>query len=90
MRTCSTFAAVTTVDHHDPTPIYLQLAAILRDQITREVYKPRQVLPSEAQLVQEHGVARATVRHAIEVLREEGLVYTLPQRGTYVAPRPGS
>jgi len=75
-----------TVDHHDPTPIYLQLAAILRDQIKRGVYQPRQVLPSEAQLVQEHGVARATVRHAIEVLRDEGLVYTLPQRGTYVSP----
>ena len=83
--TCPTFCTV-TVDHHDPTPIYLQLAAILRDQIKRGVYQPRQVLPSEAQLVQEHGVARATVRHAIEVLRDEGLVYTLPQRGTYVSP----
>ncbi|WP_370019475.1 GntR family transcriptional regulator [Planotetraspora sp. GP83] len=75
-----------TVDHHDPTPIYLQLAAILREEISRGVYQPRQVLPSESQLVQQHGVARATVRHAIEVLREEGLVYTLPQRGTYLSP----
>ncbi|MEV0616212.1 winged helix-turn-helix domain-containing protein [Nonomuraea sp. NPDC050404] len=76
-----------TVDHHDPTPIYRQIAAILKAKILSGEYQPRQVLPSELQLQQEHGVARATVRHAIEALRDEGLVYTLPQRGTYVSPR---
>ncbi|HYB45983.1 MAG TPA: GntR family transcriptional regulator [Streptosporangiaceae bacterium] len=33
-------------------------------------------------------VARSTARRAIAVLREEGLVYTVPARGTYVA-KPG-
>jgi GntR family transcriptional regulator len=45
-------------------------------------------LPSESTLVQEHGVSRGTARRAVAVLRDEGLVFTVPQRGTYVGPRP--
>jgi hypothetical protein len=33
---------------------------------------------------QEHGVSRVTVCKAIDALRRQGLVVTLPQRGTYV------
>ncbi|HEX6195825.1 MAG TPA: winged helix-turn-helix domain-containing protein [Jiangellaceae bacterium] len=76
-----------TVDHHDPEPIYRQLAAIIRGQIVRVELQPRDPIPSEKQLQQEHGVARETVRHAIALLREEGYVYTLPQRGSFVAER---
>ncbi|MGN6175829.1 MAG: GntR family transcriptional regulator [Streptosporangiaceae bacterium] len=32
------------------------------------------------------GVARDTARRAVQVLRDEGLVVTVPQRGTYVTP----
>jgi DNA-binding GntR family transcriptional regulator len=35
-------------------------------------------------MVETWEVARTTARRAIAVLREEGLVYTVPQRGTYV------
>lgn len=76
-----------TVDHHDPEPIYRQLAAIIRGQIVRVELQPRDPIPSEKQLQQEHGVARETVRHAIALLRDEGYVYTLPQRGSFVAER---
>ena len=37
--------------------------------------------------MQEHGVARGTVRQAIETLRTEGLVVTIRGRGTHVAPK---
>ncbi len=50
-------------------------------------YRPRDPLPSESQLMQEHGVARGTVRQAVETLRFEGLVVTIRGRGTYVAPK---
>lgn len=39
-------------------------------------------------MVQEFGVARSTIRHAVANLRERGLVYTVPQRGTYVGSEP--
>jgi DNA-binding GntR family transcriptional regulator len=36
------------------------------------------------QLQQEYGVGRDTVLRAIEILRDEGVVFTVPRRGTYV------
>jgi len=38
--------------------------------------------------MQEFGVARATARHAVELLREEGLVVKVPGLGTFVR-KPG-
>ena len=76
-----------TVDHHDPEPIYRQLAAILRAQIDNGDLQPRDPIPSEKQLQQEHGIARETVRRAVALLRDEGYVYTLPQRGSFVSER---
>ena len=39
----------------------------------------------ESYLEQQHEVSRQTVRRAMAQLREEGLIYTLPQRGSFVA-----
>jgi GntR family transcriptional regulator len=71
-----------TVDQRDPTPLYQQLATILRAQISSG--KITDKLPSESYLQQQHGVSRGTVRHAIEILADEGLVYTIGARGTFV------
>jgi GntR family transcriptional regulator len=76
-----------TVDHFDPTPKYVQVARIVRERIRSGALEPMQVIPSETQLVQEHGVARETARRAIRLLRTEGWIFTLPQRGSYVSPR---
>lgn len=74
-----------TVDHEGKTPLYLQIAAILRDAIESGVYRPGRPIPSETQLMQEHGVARLTARKAVRVLAGEGLVEVVPGRGAYVA-----
>jgi DNA-binding GntR family transcriptional regulator len=68
-------------------PLYRQLAAILRGKIESGELAEGDPLPSESYLQQEHGVSRVTVRKAVEVLRDEGLVITLPQRGTFVAEK---
>jgi GntR family transcriptional regulator len=75
---------VNHVDHMNPTPLYMQLADILRRMITSGQLQPRSPLPSESYLQQEHGVSRGTVRMAMGVLREEGLVVTIAGRGTFV------
>jgi GntR family transcriptional regulator len=74
----------TGIDRWDPEPVYLQLAEILRGQIERGELVPRQPLPSESYLMGQYGVSRGTARRAVEVLREGGLVRTIPQRGSYV------
>jgi DNA-binding GntR family transcriptional regulator len=42
-------------------------------------------LPSERDLAEEYGVAYQTVRHAMKLLRERGLIITRQGRGTFVA-----
>jgi DNA-binding GntR family transcriptional regulator len=74
-----------TVDHRNPTPLYLQLAEILREQIQSGQLRKDAVLPSESHLQQGHGLSRVTVRKAIGVLRDEGAVYTIQARGTFVS-----
>ena len=69
------------------TPVYAQIAAWLRARVLAGEFVPGEdPLPSEADLVGLFGVARDTSRRAIAALREEGLVVTIPQRGTYVVP----
>lgn len=75
------------VDPYSPEPLYAQVAAILRAQIRSGELGHLDALPSEKTIQQEHGVSRDTARRAIEQLRDEGLVFTIPQRGTYVGPR---
>jgi DNA-binding GntR family transcriptional regulator len=74
------------VDHLDPMPLYLQLANILREMIESGELPPRAPLPSESYLQQQHGVSRGTVRTAVSILRDEGLVITITGRGTFVLP----
>ena len=75
----------------NPAPLYTQLADILRGMIESGELQPRSPLPSESFLQQEQGVSRGTVRMAIGVLRDEGLVITISARGTFVrVPEPES
>jgi GntR family transcriptional regulator len=79
-----------TIDRYADEPLYSQLAAILRRRIESGDLARLDPLPSETTLTQEYGVSRDTVRRAVAVLRDEGLVFTVAQRGTYVGPRPHS
>lgn len=76
------------VDPLSPTPLYLQVADALAERIRRGVLEVNKPIPSETAIQQEFGVARGTARRAVQELRDRGLVFTLPQRGTYVADRP--
>ena len=74
-----------TIEYDVAEPPYRQLAGILAARIRRGDWKPGRVIPSEHQLMGEYGLARVTVRKAVAVLAADGLVLTVPQRGTYVA-----
>jgi GntR family transcriptional regulator len=76
-----------SIDRDGPTPVYVQLAAILRGQIERGEIPAGRALPSETTLMQEHGLARETVRKAVRVLRDEGMVQIVQGRGAYVTKR---
>lgn len=75
-----------TIDPQSATPVYVQVADILRARIQDGRLLPDRPVPSELQLQQEFGVARGTARKSIALLREEGLVITVPGRGSFVTP----
>jgi GntR family transcriptional regulator len=75
------------IDPEGPEPLYQQVAALLRARIESGELQPNRPVPSIAQLQGEYGIARGTALHAIDVLRQEGLVRTVAGRGTYVVKR---
>ena len=69
-----------------PIPVYQQVANILRTQIVgMDTDRPVR-LPNEEQLAKVHGVARGTIRQALQVLTEEGLIERARGRGTISVP----
>jgi GntR family transcriptional regulator len=75
---------VTKIDPTGPVPPYKQIAAIIRVRIESGEYPKGTRIPTESEMVETWEVARTTARRAIALLREEGLVTTVPQRGSYV------
>ena len=74
------------IDKDSYEPAYLQLANILRRQISDGTFRPGDLLPSEAQLVRRYGISPMTVRRSINLLSDEGVVSTEQGRGTFVKP----
>ncbi len=68
------------------TPKYRQLADELRRQIRAYQLLPGQVLPTEPELAAAYGFSRQTVREALALLRNEGLILSGKGRGTQVRP----
>jgi len=69
-------------------PLYIKIANELRQNISESVYQLGDQLPTEAELSARFGVNRHTLRRAIEILRNEGLVRIDRGRGTFVASAP--
>jgi DNA-binding GntR family transcriptional regulator len=74
------------INHGSATPVSVQVAADIEADIDAGKLAPDTRLPSEAELTAQYGVARVTVRRAIELLRERDKVITVHGRGTYVRP----
>src|SRR5262249_41428124 len=64
-----------------------QIAADLRTQIAEGTLPPNGQLPTEAELRERYGVARATVRQALVALVNEGLIVPRAPRGYFVRHR---
>lgn len=75
------------IEWREDLPRWQQIAGVIRGRIESGEYQPGRLV-SEHQLITEFGVARNTVRKAVAGLREEGLLYTRPNLGSFVGPEP--
>jgi GntR family transcriptional regulator len=76
------------IDRADDRPPYRQIAADLRRLIASGKLTPSAKLPSESELIEHYGVARMTVRQALQELRGEGLVVAEHGKGVFVRSAP--
>src|SRR5690349_12928771 len=67
-----------------PIPRYVQLAELFRQRVAKGHWQGGSVLPSIEQLMREFDVSRVTVRQAIALLAEEGMLSPQRGRGTFV------
>jgi DNA-binding GntR family transcriptional regulator len=68
--------------------LWQDIAAALREAITRGDYQPGATIPKETELMAAHGVGRETVRRAVMQLTTEGLLEPVRRRGTVVRVPP--
>jgi GntR family phosphonate transport system transcriptional regulator len=68
-------------------PIYIQIAEKLRQNIHQGVYQIGEQLPTETKLAEQFAVNRHTLRQAIALLKNEGLLRVDRGRGTFVAAK---
>ena len=68
-----------------PDYAYVQLAGFIEARIGDGTLAPGARLPGERALAEQYGVALGTVRSALRVLRDKGLIVTTPSKGTFIS-----
>ncbi|WP_217235891.1 GntR family transcriptional regulator [Streptomyces sp. AC555_RSS877] len=69
-------------------PRWRQVAEVIRRRIEDGTYPPRTRIPSVVEITAEFGIAAVTAQKVHKGLRQEGLIYTEPGLGSFVAEPP--
>ena len=75
------------IDHSSPIPLHVQVESLLREMIELPEYKNGACLPDEVSLSKQLGIARNTLRQAINKLVFEGLLTRKKGVGTKVSEK---
>ncbi|HBR03582.1 MAG TPA: hypothetical protein DD738_13340 [Ruminiclostridium sp.] len=73
-----------TLDASNVTPLYIQLADLIKSSIQQGKIGYGEQIPTEFQLSEQYTVSRNTVRRAIRVLEKENLLEKRQGKGTFV------
>jgi GntR family transcriptional regulator of arabinose operon len=65
--------------------LYVQIAEKIKGEILRRELQPHDPVPSEGEWAKLYSVSRMTTKLALEILANEGWVYRLTRRGTFVS-----
>jgi len=72
------------IDKHSPIPQYFQLQTWLIEQIEQGVFRPQDKIPTESEIQEITGLARATIRQAVQNLVNMGYLARKRRLGTFV------
>ncbi|NLY44697.1 MAG: GntR family transcriptional regulator [Tissierella sp.] len=72
------------LDFSGRTQLYYQLYDILYKDIKKGIYKPGELLPTENELIERYGISRVTVRKAMDMLLNEGIIAKRRGYGSFV------
>lgn len=73
------------INKYSNEPLYCQLKSIIIRKIESGEYKEDEKIPSELELCKEYNISRPTVRQAISELTNNGYLYKVRGKGTFVA-----
>jgi GntR family transcriptional regulator len=74
--------------NRDFSPLYHKIKQHILDQIIEGALKSGDMLPSETQLLTQYNASRITIRRALKELIQQGILYTIQGKGTFVAHAP--
>ena len=75
------------INNRNGVPIYDQIYGQIKDQIINGSLKEDEPLPSIRSLAKDLKISVITTKRAYEELEAEGFIYTVPGKGSYVAPK---
>ncbi|KNZ43554.1 GntR family transcriptional regulator [Acetobacterium bakii] len=73
------------IKRENPKPLYIQLEELIRNNIEEGIWKRNTAIPSENEMNRLYGVSRMTIRSACSQLVQDGVLYRVPGKGTFVA-----
>jgi GntR family transcriptional regulator len=79
---------ITSLDKNSSEQLYIQIRRLVLKAIRLQELLPGQRIPSVNELSHDANVSRMTIRQALQALINEGYLYTVPGKGTFVAERP--
>lgn len=80
----NTWKQPVSIEQGPSMPRYYQLIEIIREQCA--ALEPGQLIPTEQEMCQMYSISRTTVRKALDYLTQEGVLYRIQGKGTFIAP----
>jgi len=69
-------------------PLYQQIYDDFKNKIIREEYLPNDPLPSQIELAKQYKTSEMTMRKALTLLANDGLIYRIRKKGSFIGKKP--
>jgi GntR family transcriptional regulator len=73
------------LDRASSKPLHAQMEELIRKNLEAGIWAPGAIIPSENELGLKYGVSRMTARSVVTKLVQEGMLFRIPGKGTFVA-----